>query len=243
MVADGSALVFISNLKIDLKQYISLIVVLLLFSCNELKDVPPFNPGFSYYPVQQGEYRVYAVEEIRFSLSGNDTSRYFLREYITDSILTDNQTTYLLTRDKRADQSQQWETDSIWTFARTENFLRITENNVPFMKLTFPIRTTAEWNGNSLNTRQELIYYYEELEQPLIDSIAAADHIRVVIEDIESIVTGDDLRSEVYVKGVGLVEKDYFTQVLCTTTAQCDSDELGSPISGRSLKQTLIAIE
>ena len=62
----------------------------------------------------------------------------------------------------------------------------------------------------------------------------------MVIEDIEENITGLDLRSEVYVRGVGLVEKDYLTQRNCTAS-DC-GDDLGKVIGGRSLKQTLIEI-
>ena len=210
------------------------------WSCNETKEVGPDTLGFEYYPLNIGEYRVYDVEEIRYLVTGFDTTNYQLRETIFDTIKSANRITYLLRRDIRPDAMSSWESDSVWSVARTENYLSITENNIPLIKLTFPVTLGRTWDGNSLNTNTTLTYYYQALTSALIDTVSLDDHIRVIIEDVEENVTGVDLRSEVYVNGVGLVEKDYLTQKKCTSS-DCGA-ELGDVIGGRSLKQTLIEI-
>lgn len=217
---------------------------IVLFGCNETLDVVAVESGLEYYPVAVGEFRVYEVEEINYGLTQNDTSNYFIREYITDSIVGSDQVTYLLTRDRRETMAEPWVIDSVWTFSKNENFLSITENNIPFVKLTFPIKNDAQWNGNLLNTRPSQLYSYQSLADPIIDSIDASDHIRVIIEDIDSFLF-PDLKSEVYVKGIGLVEKDYFSQVRCTSTGECSQEQVDNAnvLSGRSLNQTLISIE
>lgn len=209
-------------------------------SCNETKEVDPSTLGYDFYPINIGEYRIYDVEEIKYLVTGFDTSVYQLRETIFDSIPSIDQITYLLRRDIRADPTQAWKSDSVWSVTSTANYLSITENNIPLIKLTFPVNEGREWDGNSLNSRSPLTYYYQSLSNSVIDSISAQDHMRVILEDIEENVTGVDLRSEVYVRGLGLVEKDYLTQKKCTSS-DCGSD-LGEVIAGRSLKQTLIEI-
>ncbi len=217
-----------------------LLLIASVVSCNETSDLGPDALGYDFYPLSVGQYRIYDVEEIRYLVTGFDTTNYQLRETIFDSIPSLDQTTYLLRRDIRSDAMSSWESDSVWTLARTSTYLSITENNIPFIKLTFPVTDGRNWNGNSLNTRSELTYYYQSMDNPLIDSIGLQDHIRLIIEDIEENVTGVDLRSEVYIRGIGLVEKDYLTQKKCTSS-DCGSD-LGEVIAGRSLKQTLIEI-
>ncbi|WP_425391512.1 hypothetical protein [Ekhidna sp.] len=214
--------------------------VLLLSSCNETKEIGPSALGYDYYPIEIGQYRVYNVEEIKYLISGFDTTAFQLKETIFDSIQSTDQITYLLRRDIRTNETQPWESDSVWTVARTNNYLAITENNIPFIKLTFPVNAGRKWDGNSLNSRSATTYYYQSLEFSAIDSLAAQDQIRVVIEDIEENVTGINLKSEIYARGVGLVEKDYLTQKKCTFS-DCGTD-LGEVIAGRSLKQTLIEI-
>ena len=216
------------------------LMVLSILSCNESKEVGADELGYNYYPLRVGNYSIFEVEEIDYLITGFDTSNYQLREIIIDSIQSIDQTTYLLRRDIRNTAADSWESDSVWTVTRTDNFLSITENNIPFIKLTFPVRLGREWDGNSLNSRSNVTYYYQSIQNSLIDSISANDHIRVIIEDIEENITGVDLRSEVYAEGIGLVEKDYLTQTKCTSS-DCGAD-LGEVIAGRSLKQTLIEL-
>ncbi|MEM6829062.1 MAG: hypothetical protein AAGA66_12970 [Bacteroidota bacterium] len=215
-------------------------IILVLYACNESKEVGPATLGYDFYPVALGQFRIYEVEEIQYDLIGFDTSTFQLRETIFDSIVSGDRISYLIRRDKRNTAVDPWESDSVWQVSRTDSFLSITENNVPFIKLVFPVTVPQEWNGNSLNVRDELIYYYQPLRELIVDTLTLSDHIRVIIEDIQENVTGVDLRSEIYVRGVGLVEKDYFTQTRCTSS-NC-GDDLGEVDSGRLLKQRLIEI-
>lgn len=236
----------LDNIKVSLThfwkvKFIVLSIAIISFSsCNETKEVGPETLGFDFYPLNIGEHRIYDVVEINYLITGFDTAVYQLRETIFDTLQSQDRITYLLRRDIRSDELSEWESDSIWTVSRTENYLSITENNIPFIKLTFPVSVGKEWDGNSLNTKSALTYYYQQVNHQLIDSLNNDDHIRVIIEDIEENVTGVDLRSEVYVAGIGLVEKDYLTQRRCTSS-DCGAD-LGEVIAGRSLKQTLIEV-
>ncbi len=217
-----------------------LLLLATTFSCNETKEVNLSTLGYDFYPIELGQYRIYDVEEIRFDLIGFDTSIFQLRETIFDSIVSNDRINYLIRRDKRNTSNDPWVSDSVWQVSRTASFLSITENNIPFMKLVFPVSMGQEWDGNSLNVKSELIYEYQPVDQTFIDSLSANDHIRVVIEDIQENVTGVDLRNEVFVRGIGLVEKNYLTQTKCTSSG-CGED-LGEVDSGRSLKQRLIEI-
>lgn len=210
-------------------------------ACNESKEVGPETIGYDFYPINVGESRVYNMFEIQYLVKGFDTSTYQLRETIFDSIPSNDQVTYLLKREIRSNENDKWENDSTWSVTRQVNYLSITENNIPFIKLTFPVKDKVSWDGNSLNSRNQSTYSYQAVDSAVIDSLKPKDHIRVIIENIEENVTGLDLRSETYAKGIGLVSKDYFTQSKCTASS-CGED-LGKVIAGRLLRQTLIKIE
>lgn len=216
------------------------LLIISLTGCNESLIVQPSTLGYDFYPIKVGQFRTYDVEEIYYRITGFDTTNYQLRETIIDSIPSLDQTTYLLRRDKRSTYFTEWVSDSIWTVAVTNSYVSVAENSISYIKMTFPVRSGAEWDGNSLNARSERIYYYENLDTPWVDSIAMEDQIKVIIEDIPENITGVDLRSEVFIRGVGLVEKDYFIQEKCTAS-NCGED-LGEVISGRSLKQRLTSI-
>jgi len=209
-----------------------------LSSCNETLEVEPSTLGYDFYPVEIGQFRTYEVEEIRFRITGFDTTVYQLRETIFDSIPSLDQTTFLIRRDIRTNDLEEWESDSIWTVTPTELFVAVAENNISYIKLTFPVRAGISWNGNSLNARGMQTYYYEDVSASSFDEVPLSDQIRVIIEDIPENTTGIDLRSEVYARNIGLVEKDYLTQVKCTS-GSC-GDDFGEVEAGRLLKQRLI---
>ena len=214
-----------------------ILVALLAFSCNETKDITTVSSVEDFYPVAIGQYRIYDVQEILYKAIGNDTMNYQLRETFFDSIQSQDQVSFLIRRDRRDTPDDLWVADSVWVATFTDTFLSVTENNVPFVKLSFPVREGTEWNGNSLNTRSDITYYYQPVESPLIDTVSTGDHIRLIIEDIPRNFVTHDERSEVYVRGIGLVQKDYITLNFCT--ADC-GQELGEIEGGRVLMQNLI---
>ncbi|MEP1095773.1 MAG: hypothetical protein ABJG78_11730 [Cyclobacteriaceae bacterium] len=219
-----------------MKNIVRLAVFTILISCNQQLEVTNETLGYDYYPIVLGQYRIYDVEEIDYKLSGFDTMHYQLRETIFDSLVSPDQTSYLIRRDKRGDVTEKWKSDSVWTATLTSNYLAISENSVPFMKLTFPVELGREWNGNSLNTKPEITYYYQPATEAIIDSVVLDDHIRLIIEDIEPNIVSQDERSEVYARGIGLVQKHYLTLQFCTA----DCNEIGEIEAGRFLSQILI---
>lgn len=222
----------------ELRNVVRLAVLSILVSCNQQLEVTEETLGYDFYPIALGQYRVYDVEEISYNLSGFDTSHYQLRETIFDSLMSIDQTSYLIRRDKRNDATEEWASDSVWTATLTANYLAISENSIPFMKLTFPVRLGREWDGNSLNSKSEITYYYQPATEAIADSIALDDHIRLIVEDIEPNIVSQDERSEVYARGIGLVEKNYLTLQFCTA----DCNEIGEIEAGRFLRQTLIEV-
>lgn len=214
------------------------IIVTILSSCNESQIIDPSTLGYDYFPAEVGQYRIYDVEEIQFRITGFDTTIYQLRETIFDSIVSLDQTTFLVRRDIRMTDLDEWESDSIWTITPTDLYVAVAENNIPFIKMTFPVRLGAEWDGNSLNARGSQTYYYQSVTESPFVEVSVEDQIRVILEDIPDNTTGIDLRSEVYARGIGLVEKDYLTQVKCTS-GSC-GDDFGKVEGGRRLSQVLI---
>lgn len=208
-----------------------------IISCNETLEVEQAEIGLGYYPTAIGQYRVYDVEEVFYRITGFDTVTYQLRETITDSIVSLDQTTYVIEREIRDNESEAWQSDSLWSVTPTSLFVAVSENSISFVKLAFPVVAGTTWNGNNLNAQPDQTYYYENVAESDFDQAPLADQIRVIIEDIPENTTGVDLRSEIYAKGIGLVEKDYFTQVKCT--ANCDGN-FGEVEAGRLLSQKLI---
>ncbi len=206
------------------------VILILIGGCN---GDEPFNPsidyGYDYFPIATGKYWMYDVTEIVYDASGPDTSRFQLRETIIDSTYSDGHL-FEIERSKRATSLDNWEVDSIWTARMNDRFVVIAENNVAFQKLVFPIQDGTSWDGNAFNIGDEATY---EMELIPTDS---TDFLKVIISDLPENIVKVDERYEYYVKGVGLVSKEYNSVNFCTV----DCDFPGQILSGRILEQYLI---
>ncbi len=217
------------------------LLIFIGFGCGEEIEKP--NPNLSgpgYYPLAIGNYWIYDVEQVVITLLESDTSTFQLREILVDSIVSAlGDVTYLISRETRSTPAEPWEADSLWTVRNTSQSVVVTESNVPFVKLVFPVAEGQTWDGNSFNNKGNQTYRFDSVlddELPGVwsdaDSVA---FIRTIISDISSAITGTDQRSEIYGEGVGLIEKDYLRISLCTT--ECDA---GDTLGGLRLSQELI---
>lgn len=217
------------------------IATMILASCSDQVSELTVDQGYDFYPLKYGQIRTYQVREITYSSGQPDTADYYLKESIADSLVSEaGDITYVLMRYTSEDAVFTKEADSVWTVRKTENQIILSENNVPFVKLTFPVRAGATWNGNASSTRPVQNYYYEEItDLTVLDSpVDRANAIRVVIEDIPENLVNQDERSEIYVRGIGLVEKNYIT-----LRFDSGSGNIGEVLDGRMLSQRLIGYE
>jgi hypothetical protein len=120
----------------------------------------------------------------------------------------------------------------------------VTENNVPFIKLIFPLRTDLQWDGNALNSRLEDIYELQptsdelrhEIESP-IDSLLN-NSITVLQESSQDTTLAKVEVLETYAENIGLFYKKTIRLQYCNTDTAC----IGQGIieAGRKFRQTLI---
>lgn len=208
-----------------------------LISCTEPVENIIGDQGYDFFPVQTDAWWEYEVEEVLITGAGSDTLRYFLRETIGDSVQTVNGiTVWLLNRYKRTDSLLAWQIDSVWTVRTSATNVVVVENNVAMVKLTFPVRAGAAWNGNAQNSLPDQVFYFTETDSlPFAEDWNQWPAMRVVLSEIPANLVNQDERSEIYVQGIGLVQKDY--RVLRFCQSNCPA---GQAEAGRVLKQKLI---
>jgi hypothetical protein len=218
----------------------SILLCVLFFGCGS-PDEFTLDLGLDYFPISTKDYRIYQVEETIYNFVGSETKNYQLRESITDSLISDSgEINYVLMREIRSDASENWKVDSLWSVRKTDKVVVINENNVPFMKLSFPIKVGESWNGNAYNEREEKNYLFAKTNLgQLSTNVTLGEVITVVLADVPKNLVRIDQRYEVYARGIGLVEKNYNSIEYCTK--DCDATE--QIIGGRVLKQFLISYE
>ncbi len=206
-----------------------LVLVVLLVSCDDqfLENNTDF--GYDYFPLEVGAYKTYDVIEVTYNASGPDTSRYELKTTISEVVEEDDITYFILRRERRQDELSDWEISDVWTLRRDEFTGVAIEENIPLIKMTFPVELDKIWDGNAFNSRNSAEYQYVAPDAASYDDLLdEAEKIQVQIADIPQNLVNRDQRYEVYARGIGLVEKNYIVLNYCT--ANCGSEEVDSGI-------------
>jgi len=190
-----------------------LIIAFMYTGCANKTVEPDFSEfGFEYYPLHVGAYSVYYTQVIHYKLDGStDTLRYLVKEVVEDSIIyTDGSLRFLLGRYSAAIGSNNWQKDSLWAVNSTNATVVVSEANLDFIKLAFPVFENKQWDGNALNSRDREDYIINELGKPYsYDTLTYANTLTVVHADFLDPVkiTKDDYRVEVFAANIGLIYK------------------------------------
>ena len=226
-----------------MKQRITVLFILLFsFSCDRESAHPDSSLlGLEYFPLFQGSYRVYDAQQIEYTVLGEEIStNYQLKEETFKLFQNDDEEEiYPINRYIRKNENEEWILDAVWS-ARNNNYLAlITEENIPFQKLAFPVNEGVKWNGNAFNTYEQEEYYYQDIGQNFTTDIGDeyTNTVIVVQNDLLDKIVKTDYRIEVYAKNIGLIHKETTQLSYCT-----DPDCLGLEIveSGLIYRQSLI---
>ena len=210
----------------------------LLFSCSDTFEPEADLVGFDYFPLEIGDFRTYQVNQITFSLLEDpDTSEFQLKESIVDTFSTGDQLHYVLHRSTRLSPSDKWNLDSVWTSRKTENHAIVVENNIPLVKMVFPVRLNRVWDGNIFNALPPDDYEITEIGEGFQTPAGAFSDVMTIFEnnDPDSLIF-QDIRQVVYAREIGLIYKRLSILDFCNTEPEC----LGILESGMKFEQVLI---
>ncbi|MFT7589209.1 MAG: hypothetical protein ACI959_001426 [Limisphaerales bacterium] len=209
--------------------------LLLGSSCNE--TILPASPLHqSYFGLEPGAVREYMIDSIQYRETlSNDTSRWYVKEEIGE-MYTDleGKTAYSILRYKRRNESSSWVFDNTWTARITDNQAEWVENNLRYIKLTFPPNFGKRWKGhihlgglssvpvsescNNLSLLEDWDFEYTEVHSPFILGDFQFDSTVTVLQQGQQNLIEFNESIEVYAKGVGLVERQFYhytTQEIC----------------------------
>jgi hypothetical protein len=214
------------------------LAALLLIGFNACKtngddmDVPNYEDGSKYYPLDSGMVRLYLVDSIAFDDNAGtiDTFRFVLEEEIIGNIYGQFQEPHVvIKRSVKKEMSQIWEPRASLFVLRTPNNLQVVEENNRFVKLVFPLGNANTWNGNMFNNLGRRNYLLQFKEQAIITAdMAFTDCAQIQEANIKNAIEEVFVRS-VYAANVGLV--DYTNIYLNTQT---------SGTSGYAIRQKII---
>jgi len=202
---------------------LNLIAVLILLACvsacKKDEDVSPPDVGYEYFPDVVGHYVIYEGDSITYKddlQEDPDTFRFLTKELI-ESVYTDNEgrPTLRIQRftkwynDTIPYEQMQWIHTDIWSANRTSTTAERVEENIRYVKLSFPVKENSSWNGNAFNFLEAWEYEYDEVdEQETINSNSFDSVATVIQSNVENLVD-KKYAIEKYAKNVGLVYKEY----------------------------------
>ncbi len=192
--------------------YLLLSIASLVVSCKEDDNSStPSGLIYSYFPTNLGHEIIYDVSLItKDQFSGaHDTDIYQLKEVVESVFMDDqNRPTQRLERYRRNTPNDAWLITDVWTSNLTNTRAEKKEENIPYVKLVFPIKNNGSWNGNVLNTFDEKEYEYESLhEYDMIGGIEFDSTLTVLQNDFEDLFR-KEFQIEKYAPGVGLIYKE-----------------------------------
>lgn len=173
--------------------------------------------GLQYFPLENGLYRVYLVEETHFFLNtgcveNSEAVTYYVKEVVVDSFENlEGGYSYRIARFSRDTPADAWDQDSIWTARRDNNRAVMVENNIPILKLSFPLEDNRQWDGNALNDREEDTYVLTGVFRPYtaeVGNMSFPKTVTVVQEDFDDLIVFKDIRKEIYAEDIGMAYKE-----------------------------------
>jgi hypothetical protein len=199
-----------------------------------------------------GTYWEYALTETTISqVNGQVNTLTELRVVVLDSVVNEDEITYVLGRWTRDQGATDWVAAETWSVRQSEFRWIVQQGNVPYVKLSFPLTEGKTWDGNMLNSLggTELcqdgtdgcdIYTTNSLQEPFEIAGASSfdDTVTIVESDEVDPIVGKNIRKAVYAQGVGLVYFEVTFFEYCTV-GSCIGQQVVE--NGYILKQQLSA--
>lgn len=221
-------------------RYVLVALIVCISSCDTSPIEKTVDIGKDYFPMQKGQFQIYDINEIIYTLGDPDTFIYQLKTVVIDSFLNNESAyTYVIHRSVREDASKPWTYKETWSSRLVNNQAIESEENTDFVKLIFPFEVGVKWNGNAFNNRGEEDYELESEGPKTFNDKTFNDCIIIKQRDNQDFIVNLDQRYETYAKNVGLV---YFDKTQLFYCSDADLDCIGKQIvdEGVIYKQTIV---
>ena len=204
--------------KVFILSFTSLFCVICQFySCKDDEIVAGKSETYTgYFPLDSGHWVEYDADSI-VHLDIDDAYNidtairiytFQVREETDSSFLdAEGDTAWRISRYRRVNSSSPWIFMNLWTSKINGKSAQRVEDNIRFIKLSFPFDSRVSWNGNAYNNYPVEEYYYDGIEEAFaVNSLNFESTVSVIQNDFVSNINRIDKR-EVYAKNVGMVYK------------------------------------
>lgn len=206
-------------LRIKKAYYLTLIIAGFV-SCNEALAPESASLGYEYFPINTGDVRIYDVLRIDHNVDFSiDTTRYQLKEVVGDTFVSGGEESYRIERFTRLNETEEWLLNSVWSTRINAYQAIVVENNVPIIKLSFPLEEDRRWDGNAMNTKTYDEFKMVNLGRPAnIDDLVFSETVEMIKEealDPTQTVT-DNFHKEFFARDIGMIYRVDIDKTYCT---------------------------
>jgi len=184
--------------------HLILVLVFVLFSCQKenIENTAIIDYGHEYFNLKENTELVYEVTEINIDDPSGvyDTVNYFLKYVFKEPFVDDGgrdaMKLYIYKSDVCNDSS--WGVPNVYWCAITDREAIAYEENIPIVKLVFPVEEGKIWDANKYNDLEK-----KECMMQLLSN----NRLKVIQEDNITLIS-EDVEFEIYARNIGLVEKE-----------------------------------
>lgn len=232
--------------------------IAVLGSCKDTPDDYQTVLGEEYFPLEVGKFVEYEMDSTIYDPNGDSTvsvSKTLLREEVVDTLLDNNgQLLYKVERYERASDTLPWVIKKVLSVSIQANQAIRSEDNLRFIKMTFPLKKGNSWDGN-IHVQENMIvtvagevmemfkgwnYKVTGLGEPAsVGSFQFDETLQIQEAENENLI---ELRrsNAIYAKGIGLVYRE-----LWILDTQCIDNCTGQPWEEKAekgfiLRQTIL---
>lgn len=197
-------------------KWIWLVLIVFCGCKKDNLDNGTYSMGYDYYPITPKREAVFRVDSIYYDGINNrtDTFTYEIKEYF-DSFFLDNlsQNVARVVISCRKDSAQTWQAVKSIYIKIGQDYCERVEDNMRYLKLSFPLSMEKIWNLNERNTNKANYIFYTALHTPYQNNYLQTDSSIIVESESIHNLFQDFEYKEVYGKHIGLMYLRYLNKL------------------------------
>ncbi|TVQ89026.1 MAG: hypothetical protein EA393_07440 [Bacteroidetes bacterium] len=183
-----------------------------IFISCESSEGEPAVLGTEFFGHTSGKWLIYDVDSTVYDDFLGEVFHYKYQvleinsEFFTDS---EGEESMRLERFWRMTDEDEWIDKNTWRAKISGSRAFRTEENITYLKLTFPLKLNQKWNGNAFNNKPSQEYVVSHIYEPYHNGYLQFDStVRVLQKDFVTLI-GEEYQYEVFAWQVGMVKKKF----------------------------------
>ncbi len=190
--------------------FLSIFLLLIFISCKKNETIV-IDLKYDYFQLKEGSFVEYDVTYMFHdeALLKHDTIHYQIKTQIGDTVIDNSgRVARKFNRYIRANNSESWTLNDVWTAIIVDNRAELIEENQRKVKLVFAPTEDKTWDINQFNMDEEMMASYDSLHVAKnIQGWSFAETLTVRKKKYMTLI--DQIsKLEIYARGVGMIYQE-----------------------------------